>query len=84
MMIAYHRAKNIAGAIAKLKAEMNENRPLEQKGPTQESPIKWSFLSVHGHSSGEDIEVAHYGCNLHHPSIEEVATVSEDDSDKDA
>jgi hypothetical protein len=27
--------------------------------------LKWSFLSVHKHSSGEYLEIGHIGCNLY-------------------
>jgi hypothetical protein len=48
-----------------LRLHMDETLPLSQKGPCQDHPIRWSFVTVHLHSSGEDLQVGHIGCNLY-------------------
>jgi hypothetical protein len=64
-VIAYIKQPNVAGLMKKLRAEMDESLPHDQKGPSKDHLLKWSFLSVHGHSCGEDLEVGHIGCNLY-------------------
>ncbi len=44
---------------------MDTRLPLDQQGPTLPHTLKWSFLSVHKHSSGEHLEISHIGCNLY-------------------
>lgn len=64
-MIAYVRKANIAEIIQKIRARLDEEKPQEQEGATEDLPSKWSFLSKHKHSSGETIEIGHACCNLH-------------------
>lgn len=64
-LIVYVRKKDIKGLIEKLKTEMDDNLPLAQKGKTAVHTLKWSFISIHTHSCGEDLQVCHVGCNLH-------------------
>lgn len=65
LLIAYVRQKNIKGLIDRLRKRMDEDRPHSQKGDTVDHLLKWSFSSTHRHSSGEDLEVGHVGCNLY-------------------
>ena len=65
MLITYFRKKNIAGLITKLREKMDSELPLSQQGTTSDHPIKWSFLSEHAHSCGDNLEVGHFGCNLY-------------------
>ena len=65
MLIVYFRKKNIAGLVKKLREKMDTDLPLLQQGPTSDHLIKWSFLSQHAHSSGENLVVGHIGCNLY-------------------
>ena len=64
LMIAYVKKADIAGLIRKIREEMDADRPMEQQGETQDNALKWSFISVHRHSCGDDLQVGHYGCNL--------------------
>ncbi len=64
LLIEYVRKVNIAGLMKKVRERMDELLPEAQKGMCTEYSIKWSFLSVHGHSCGEDLEIGHIGCNL--------------------
>jgi hypothetical protein len=65
LLISYVRKKDIKSLIDKLRAEMDSKRPLQQKGSTQDHRLKWSFVTLHGHDSGEDLQVGHIGCNLY-------------------
>lgn len=65
LLIVYVRKRNIAELIPGLRAAMDSKLPFEQKGKTADHRLRWSFLSIHGHSSGEDIQVDHIGCNLY-------------------
>jgi hypothetical protein len=59
------RDPDIAGLMKKVRNKMDEEQPEQQKGKAMDHSIKWSFISIHGHSCGEDLEVGHIGCNLY-------------------
>jgi hypothetical protein len=65
LVIVYFKISGIATAVQKVRLEMDTRLPLDQQGPTQPHTLKWSFLSVHKHSSGEYLEIGHIGCNLY-------------------
>lgn len=65
LLIVYVRKSDIKGLIGKLRDEMDGNLPLAQKEKTVIHTFKWSFLSTHTHSCGEDLRVCHVGCNLY-------------------
>jgi hypothetical protein len=64
ILIVYVQKEDIAGLIRKLRQSMDKDRPMNQKGQTKDHTLKWSFVSTHGHSCGEDLQVGHIGCNL--------------------
>jgi len=64
LMIVYFRKKDIAGLVKKLPQRMDNDKPCSQQGNSSDHQLKWSFLSSHAHSSGENLEVSHIGCNL--------------------
>jgi hypothetical protein len=64
LLIIYVKKRDIAGLIKNLRETLDADLPLQQKGATEDHAMKWSFISVHGHSCGEDLEVSHIGCNL--------------------
>jgi hypothetical protein len=64
LMIVYVRKKDIAGLVKNLRQKMDNDSPMKQKGNTLDHTLKWSFLSIHAHSCGENLEVGHIGCNL--------------------
>lgn len=64
-LVVYVKKPAIADLIKNLRHKMDTDLPLQQRGATQDHPMKWSFVSVHGHSCGEDLEIGHIGCNLH-------------------
>jgi len=76
LMIAYVKKKDIKGLIEKLRTHLNTELPLAQQGPCQDDALRWSFVSVHSHSSGESVQVGHIGCNLYLDG--EPSPVSED------
>ena len=65
LLIIYVRKKDIAGLVQKLRERMDNDFPMGQKGKTLDYNLRWSFISKHVHSSGEDLDVGHIGCNLH-------------------
>lgn len=65
LVIVYVRKKEIKALFEKLRKAMDEDLPLAQVGPTASHILKWSFLSNHTHSCGEDLQVCHVGCNLY-------------------
>jgi hypothetical protein len=65
LLIVYFRNRDISGLVAKLRRAMDDMLPCEQRGKTGDHTLKWSFLSIHGHSCGDDVQVGHVGCNLH-------------------
>lgn len=64
LVISYVKKKNIAGLVKEIRAQMDKDYPCDQKGETADHKIKWSFLSTHTHSCGDDLQVSHIGCNL--------------------
>jgi hypothetical protein len=64
LMIVYFRKPNIAGLVQGLRKQMDADLPCKQQGITADHSLKWSFLTAHAHSSGENLEVSHIGCNL--------------------
>lgn len=65
LLIEYFKKRNIKGLVEKLREAMDTDLPLKQKGACQDHKLKWSFITTHGHDSGEDLHVGHIGCNLH-------------------
>lgn len=66
LLIEYYRQKDIAGLVAKVRTQMDADKPCDQHGNTAAHPHipKWSFLSTHKLTSGDNHEVGHIGCNL--------------------
>jgi len=48
-----------------IRNEMDANLPLQQQGPSHSHAIHWAFLTIHRHSSGEDITILNAGCNVY-------------------
>lgn len=65
LVIVYFKISEISKAVQSVRLEMDMSLPLDQQGPTQPHALKWSFLSVHKHSSGEHLQIGHIGCNLY-------------------
>ena len=65
ILVVYVRKPNVAGLMKKLRDAMDNDLPHQQKGASKDHLLKWSFVSLHSHSCGEDLEVGHVGCNLY-------------------
>lgn len=65
LLIVYFRRAGIGDLVRKLREKLDADRPVQQRGPTEDHVMKWSFLSVHGHSCGDNVQVGHVGCNLY-------------------
>jgi hypothetical protein len=65
LLISYVRKPDIKGITATLRSKMDEELPEDQCGPCEDHALRWSFITKHSHSSGEDVTVSHIGCNLH-------------------
>ncbi len=64
LLIVYVRDPDIQGKLTAVRAAMDRDLPFNQRGPTTDYGLRWSFASMHGHSSGVDCRVGHIGCNL--------------------
>lgn len=64
LLISYVRNKDIAALMKAVRKRMDSDHPCEQQGETEDHVLKWSFLSTHAHSCGENLQVSHIGCNL--------------------
>lgn len=63
-VIAYVTKKDIVNLMQKIRDKMDADLPVDQADKTTEHRLKWSFLSLHKHNSGEVLGVCHIGCNL--------------------
>lgn len=70
LLIEYVRKADISKLIRRLRHTMDNSLPHDQQGKTSDHRLKWSFLSTHRHSCGDDVEVGHVGCNLGSGPIE--------------
>ena len=64
LIISYVRQRDISGLIHKLRLHMDETLPMSQRGACQDHQIRWSFMTIHLHTCGENLQVGHIGCNL--------------------
>jgi hypothetical protein len=53
--------------MKKLRAEMDEKRPLEQKAAAADHGILGAFVTSHDHASGAVVEILHLGCSVPKP-----------------
>jgi hypothetical protein len=53
--------------MAKLRADMDEYRPLRQKAAGADHGIRGGFLTSHDHVSGAVVEILHLGCSVPKP-----------------
>ena len=68
LLLVYVKKDGIKDRMEKLRDELDEKRPCGQtQASSKHNQIKWSFFTAHKHSSGEEIEIWHLGCNLHTP-----------------
>ena len=69
LLLEYVKLKGIKGHMEGLRSELDKKRPCNQLGDCSdhETVAQWSFVSSHTHSSGETLEVWHFGCYLYYP-----------------
>lgn len=65
LLVVYVRKKNIKELLAKLREQLDAVLPHGQTVPSRDHTLKWSFITRHSHSSGEELSLSHIGCNLH-------------------
>lgn len=65
LLIEYVKKPGIRAKMEKIRTQMDATLPLNQSGPAKDHAIKWAFLTGHRHSSGENVQVGHVGCNLY-------------------
>lgn len=53
--------------MRKLRADMDEQRPLKQKAAGADHSILGAFLTGHAHESGAVVEILHLGCSVPKP-----------------
>jgi hypothetical protein len=64
-VISYVKIKDVANLFIDLRHHIDTSKPFNLDGLCQDHNIRWSFISIHKHTSGESISVCHVGCNLH-------------------
>jgi hypothetical protein len=64
-LLNYVRRKNVATLVKQLREEMDRQRPCAQTDTCTNLGVKWSFVSVHRHSSGEQVKVSHISFNVY-------------------
>ncbi len=50
--------------MAKVRAKMDQMRPLKQKAAGVDHGIVGAFLTSHNHNSGAVVEILHLGCSV--------------------
>ena len=64
-VISYVKQKDIKNLFEDLRKHIDSEKPFNLEGLCLDHNIKWSFLSIHKHDSGELTPVCHIGCNLY-------------------
>jgi hypothetical protein len=69
LLLEYVKEPGIKGHMDRIRSKLDELKPCNQTSDCKdhETVDKWSFCSSHMHSSGEEIEIWHLGCNLYAP-----------------
>ena len=65
LLLSYVRKPDIKDITTKLRTAMDKQQPENQIGLCEEHGLKWSFVTKHKHSSGEELSLSHVGCNLY-------------------
>jgi hypothetical protein len=65
LLLNYVQKPDILSIVTKLRQRMDKDLPHCQTGPSTSSGLHWSFVTSHAHSSGENLNVYHVGCNLY-------------------
>jgi len=65
LLLNYVRKPDIKDITARLRTAMETQLPASQTGPCLDHILKWSFITRHKHTSGEELPICHVGCNLY-------------------
>ena len=68
LLLVYCKVPGVKNKMANLRSEMDQKLPSDQIHPCSDHSANWSYVSHHMHSSGEELEIWHLGCNLHVPN----------------
>jgi hypothetical protein len=63
-ILTYVRRDNIKTLMVKIRDYFDAEKFCRQEAKCEDHRIKWAFASKHAHSSGEEIDITHMGCNL--------------------
>jgi DNA methylase len=63
-ILTYVRKDNIKALMVKIRGYLDLEKPCRQQAECEDHRINWAFASKHAHSSGEEINITHMGCNL--------------------
>lgn len=69
ILLSYVKKDDIKGLVDKVRLHLDTSKPCQQKGNSQDHPIKWAFMTHHQHTSGEALPILHLNCNLYRPSV---------------
>jgi hypothetical protein len=64
-MFCYVKKPDIKDKMKGLQADCDQYLPCSQVGPAALHKMKWAFETLHGHRSGEELRVVHFGVNLY-------------------
>ena len=60
----FFNSAGMYGKLAKMRQQMDKERPLQQTAPSADHKLKGAFLTNHTHSSGSEVELLHLGCSV--------------------
>lgn len=64
LLLVYVKEGQVKLRMERFRKRMDSSLPCAQTKPCSNHTANWSFVSEHRHSSGENLEVWHLGCNL--------------------
>jgi hypothetical protein len=64
-VISYVKQKDIKGLFESLRNYIDEEKPFDLDDVCKDHNVRWAFISIHKHNSGELTPICHIGCNLY-------------------
>ncbi len=68
-VVTYVKKDGIANLVKKIRERMDSDKPVSQVDVTSDHLLKWSFISRHAHSCGDELSVMHLACNLYSSKV---------------
>jgi hypothetical protein len=65
LMLSYVRKRGIKRIVEDLRAKLDQDKPERQHDKCIDHMLPWTFVSLHEHSSGEQLAVCHVSVNLY-------------------